>query len=173
MRVIGTCPAASAAVRSHDPRVSGRRGDLWVLQGRGKSRDTVIPWKDFFLAVMLSCDSALDWAFSPPGFSIWQFVPYAIQCVSGPGFLEEGHQNAKKHIEALEMAPKYKSFFISRTVVYAQSVCPNSWKVREKYSSSQVLRCPPFVQRNFIGEKAVHLWIEGTEVRRERSRASR
>ena len=115
----------------------------------------------------------LAWAFSPPGFSIWQFVPYAIQCVSGPGFLEEGHQNAKKHIEALEMAPKYKSFFISRTVVYAQSVCPNSWKVREKYSSSQVLRCPPFVQRNFIGEKAVHLWIEGTEVRRERSRASR
>ena len=99
--------------------------------------------------------------------------PDAIQCVSGPGFLEEGHQNAKKHIEALEMAPKYKSFFISRTVVYAQSVCPNSWKVREKYSSSQVLRCPPFVQRNFFGEKAVHLWIEGTEVRRERSRASR
>lgn len=44
---------------------------------------------------------------------------------------------AKKHIEALEMAPKYKSFFISRTVVYAQSVCPNSWKVREKYSSSR------------------------------------
>ena len=87
--------------------------------------------------------------------------------------MEEGHQNAKKHIEALEMAPKYKSFFISRTVVYAQSVCPNSWKVREKYSSSKVLRCPPFVQRNFIGEKAVHLWIEGTEVRRERSRASR
>ena len=111
----------------------------------------------------------MAWAFSPPGFSIWQFVPYAIQCVSGPGFLEEGHQNAKKHIEALEMAPKYKSFFISRTVVYAQSVCPNSWKVREKYSSSQVLRCPPFVQRNFIGEKAVQLWIEGTEVRRERS----
>jgi hypothetical protein len=49
-------------------------------------------------------------------------------------------------------------------VVYAQSVCPNSWKVREKYSSSQVLRCPPF---DLIGEKAVHLWIEGTEVRRE------
>ena len=70
---------------------------------------------------------------------------------------------AKKHIEALEMAPKYKSFFISRTVVYAQSVCPNSWKVREKYSSSQVLRCPPF---DLIGEKAVHLWI-----RRDRSAA--
>jgi hypothetical protein len=58
MRVIGTCSSASAAVRSHDPRVSGRRGDLWVLQGRGKSRDTVILFKDFFLAVMLSSDSA-------------------------------------------------------------------------------------------------------------------
>jgi hypothetical protein len=126
----------------------------------------------FFLAVMLSCDSALDLAFSPPGFSIWQFVPQPSSVFQGQ-VLEEDHQNAKKHIEALEMAPKYKSFFISRTVVYAQSVCPNSWKVREKYSSSQVLRCPPFVQRNFIGEKAVHLWIEGTEVRRERSRASR
>jgi hypothetical protein len=54
MRVIGTCPAASAAVRSHDPRVSGRRGDLWVLQGRGKSRNTVIPCKDFF-----GCDAEL------------------------------------------------------------------------------------------------------------------
>ena len=48
MRVIGTCPAASAAVRSHDPRVSGRRGDLWVLQGRGKSRIQLFFCKDFF-----------------------------------------------------------------------------------------------------------------------------
>ena len=54
MRVIGTCSSASAAVRSHDPRVSGRRGDLWVLQGRGKSRNTVIPCKDFF-----GCDAEL------------------------------------------------------------------------------------------------------------------
>ena len=61
MRVIGTCPAASAAVRSHDPRVSGRRGDQWELQGRGTSRDTVIPLQRFFLAVMLSCDSAWIW----------------------------------------------------------------------------------------------------------------
>ena len=61
MRVIGTCPAASAAVRSHDPRVSGRRGDLWVLQVRGKSRDTVILLQRFFLAQMLSCDSAWIW----------------------------------------------------------------------------------------------------------------
>jgi hypothetical protein len=55
MRVIGTCPAASAAVRSHDPRVSGRRGDLWVLQGRGKSRDTVILLQRFFFG----CDAEL------------------------------------------------------------------------------------------------------------------
>ena len=67
--------------------------------------------KDFFLAVMLSRDSALDWAFSPPGFSIWQFVPQPSSVFQGQ-VLGGGHQNAKKHIEALEMAPKYKSFFL-------------------------------------------------------------
>jgi len=56
--------------------------------------------KDFFLAVMLSRDSALDWAFSPTRFLYLAIRATAIQCVSGPGFRRRPSECQKAHRSA-------------------------------------------------------------------------
>ena len=80
---------------------------------------------------------------------------------------------AKKHIEALEMAPKYKSFSSQEP----WSMRNRSVRTLGKFgkntahpSCSVVLRSSKEI---LLAKKRSTCGLEGTEVRRERSRASR
>jgi hypothetical protein len=73
---------------------------------------------------------------------------------------------AKKHIEALEMAPKYKSFSSQEP----WSMRNRSVRTLGKFGKNTAHPGAPLSSvrpKKFDGEKAVHLWIEGTEVRRQ------
>ena len=126
----------------------------------------------FFLAVMLSCDSA--WT----GHSHQPVSLFGNSCHShpvcfrarffggGPSECQKAHRSARNGTEIQEF------FYLKNRGLCAIGLS----ELLESSGKIQLIPGAPLSSvrpKKLIGEKAVHLWIEGTEVRRERSRASR
>ena len=90
----------------------------------------------------------------------------AIQCASGPGFRRRPSECQKAHRSARNGTEIQEFFYLKNRGLCAIGLS----ELLESSGKIQLIPGAPLSSvrpKKFDGEKAVHLWIEGTEVRRQ------